>query len=219
VEQRVQRPKGSAAFRWLTVGCILCALGLAALAGSRGLAFQDATPTPDACGEPVTAWGDASTNDVTVTLTTAAPDQSSPVASPVASPIAVANPGEDRFMVRLSNHGTETAKVLLPDVKLTLCDGRSIAPNASAFAEPEVQIPANEAVEIDLVFSHDPMVPARSLTVPVSTETLSAGTVEFVLRLVPTTSGDGENVTGANAVGGDGADGQNAGSATPAGGT
>jgi hypothetical protein len=214
VEQRVQRPKGSAAFRWLTVGCIFCAIGIVALAGSRGLAFQDATPTPDACGDPVTAWGDASTNDVTITLTTAAPDESSPVASPV----AVANPGEDRFMLRLSNHGAETAKVLLPDVKLTLCDGRLIAPNASAFAVPEVQIPANEAVEIALVFSHDPAVPARSLTIPVSTESLSAGTVEFMLRLAPGTPGGGENVTGADAVGGDGVDGEDAGSATPAGG-
>jgi hypothetical protein len=201
-------------FRWLIAGGLILCLGSAALIGSRGFAQEAATPTATPCGEEISSWGDASTNDVTITLTLPAPETGTPVASPEATP---QNPGEDVFNIRFSNHGAETATVRLPDVQLTLCDGSAIAPNASAFAEPEVTIPANEAVEITVVFSHDPAVPALSLIVPVSTESLTAGHVEFILRLVPSSSSAGGDVVGANAVGGDGAAGEDAVDASPVG--
>jgi hypothetical protein len=206
--------------RWGLMLAGVAGLGLAIALTPMSGAQTQATPAPVDCGVPITAWGGAIADDVSVDLLRVERTAPRSSATPVATPESL----ESVFFAELlvENLGETPATIVVGDITLVLCDGREVqaVPDETRPAFADGELPASESRTGWVAFPlAEEDVPIR-LIVPVSRPGVTGGRVEFPLTDpdAGTAVAEGQGAAGAtgadavggDAVGGDGGDGADA---------
>lgn len=168
--------------RWGAGVTAIVGLGLLIALAPVDAAKPPASPSPAACGAPLTRWGGASANGVNVELLRVERVGPPPAASPAATPAAGAAP---TFFaeLRIENRSGAPATIAIAEITLDLCDGTSLHATTDVSHTPlsDAPLPSGQTRTGWVAFAvGDGDVPVR-LVVPITSPGLEGGRVEFPL--------------------------------------